>query len=323
MKKGLSDAWVAVSVIACSVVLFVSLALALSGNFIVPGASHVRVRFPDVTGINVSSQVRYGGARAGIVSHVRMLTAQERAEDPKNLVEITLKLSPDVPPLTKDTSVTISSETLLSDKFVLLAGDPAVGVPLGEDTVLQGTPPTTFDELARHIDSSIESLRKLLGGGTADHADDLLSRINRLVGQTEGVLSGIQPVVSDAGSAMRDARETLSAAKAAANDVRGLVSANSPRIGRAVVRVETAAESLASLARQSQSFLRANESNLNRSLVNMRITSENLKVTSTYSKFLLKNIAERPNRLIWGSRPPPLPTEEEILNSRENIPLGR
>ncbi len=321
MKKGLSDVWVAISVIVCSVVLFVALAMGLSGNFIMPGAHLVFVRFPDVTGINVSSQVRYGGARAGVVSAVRMLTVNERKDDPKNLVEITLKLFPEVPPLTNNTQVTIASETLLSDKFVLLADDPATGEPLGPKFVLQGTPPTTFDQLARNIDSSLEGLRKLLGGGTADSANDLLSRINGLVGQTEEVLTGLQPVVSDAGTVMGDAKATLSDARAAATDLRSLLASNKDGIGRAVTRIDSAAGSLASLAKKGETMIRDNESNLNRSIVNMRITSENLKVTSTYSKFLLKNIAERPNRLIWGSRPQPLPTEQEILNSREGIPL--
>jgi len=317
LKKGATDVWVALAVIACSAVLFSALALALSGNFIVPGASHVLVRFPDVTGINVSSQVRYGGARAGVVSRVRMLNQEERAGDPTNLVEVTLKLSPDVPPLTKNTRVTIASETLLSDKFILLAGDPAAGEPLGPQTVLQGTPPTTFDQLARNIDSSLEGLRKLLGGGTGD----LLSRIDGLVGQSEGVLAGLQPVVADAGAVMGDAKVTLTHARAAADDLRTLLSTNKDGIGRAVTRIDSAAGSLSSLALKGEALIRDNESNLNRSLASMRITADNLKVTSTYSKFLLNHLAERPNRLLWSSRPQALPTEEEILSSRQPIPL--
>lgn len=323
MKKGVSDAWVAISVIVCSIVLFVALALALSGNFIVPGARYAKVRFPDVTGIKVSSQIRYGGAPAGVVSAVRMLNIKERAADPKNLVEITLKLSPDVPPLTANTKVTISSETLLSDKFVLLSDDPAVGEPIGPEIVLQGTPPTTFDELARNLDSSLEGLRKLLGGDTTDGANDLLSRINGLVGQAEGVFTGLQPVVADAGTVMVDAKATLTDARAAATDLRSLLSSNKDGIGRAVTRIDSAASSLATFAQKGETMLRENESNLNSSLVNMRITSENLKVTSTFSKFLLQNLAERPNRLIWGSRPQELPTEKEILKSRQALPLPR
>jgi hypothetical protein len=51
------------------------------------------------------------------------------------------------------------------------------------------------------------------------------------------------------------------------------------------------------------------------------VTAENLKVTSTYPKFLLKDLSERPSRLIWGGgKPPALPSQQEILQSRQPIP---
>lgn len=321
MKKSAWDAWIAVSVIVCSIVLFVALALGLSGGFFSSGGREVTVRFPDITGVGVSSQVRYGGARAGVVSRVRMLTAAERATDPANLVEITLHLTPEVPAITKAAQVSIASDTLLSDKFVLLQDDPATGVAIGPETVLQGIPPTTFDRLTRSLDSTLEGFRKLLGGGTEDRANNVLTRIHALVGQTEGLLNDLQPVVKEAGAAVGDARLTLTDARAAAADVRGLLADNKDRIGRAVVRIDSAAGSIDSLAKKGEAIMRDNEGNLNRSLASIRISSENLKVTSTYSKFLLKNLAERPNRLLWGSRPPNLPTEQEILNSRQPIPL--
>lgn len=321
MKKSAWDAWIAISVILCSIVLFAALALGLSGGFFSPGGRGVKVRFPDITGIGVSSQVRYGGARAGVVSGVRMLTAAERATDPGNLVEVTLHLTEDVPAITKAAHVSIASDTLLSDKFILLQDDPATGEAVGPETVLQGIPPTTFDRLTRSLDSTLEGFQKLLGGGTEDRANNVLTRVHALVGQTEGVLNDLQPVVKEAGTVVGEARLTLADARAAAADARGLLAENKDRIGRAVVRIDSAAGSIDSLAKRGQAIVRENEGNINRSLASIRISSENLKVTSTYSKFLLRNLAERPNRLLWGGRPPELPTEQEILDSRQPIPL--
>lgn len=321
MKKGGRDAWIAISVILCSIVLFTALAFGLSGGFFAPGGREIAVRFPDITGVGVSSQVRYGGARAGVVSSVRMLTAAERATDPANLVEITLHLTQDVPAITKSAQVSIASDTLLSDKFVLLHDDPATGVAIGPDTVLQGIPPTTFDRLTRNLDSALEGFRKLLGGGAEDEAKNVLARIDGLVGQTEGLLAGLQPVVKEAGAAVGDARLTLTDARAAAADIRSLLADNKDRIGRAVVRIDSAAGSIDSLAKKGEAIVRENASPIARSLASIQISADNLQVTSTYSKFLLKNLAERPNRILWGSRPPNLPSEQEILESGRPIPL--
>ena len=53
--------------------------MGLNGRSMLPGAQSVRVRFHDMTGIKLSSQVRYAGAPAGTVSAVRILTAAEHA----------------------------------------------------------------------------------------------------------------------------------------------------------------------------------------------------------------------------------------------------
>lgn len=321
MKKSGRDAWIATSVILCSVVLFTALAFGLSGGFFSPGGRQIAVRFPDITGIGVSSQVRYGGAPAGVVSSIRMITAAERATDPSNLVEITLLLTPDVPVITKSAQVSIASDTLLSDKFVLLHDDPATGTAAGPDTVLQGIPPTTFDRLTRNLDSALEGVRKLLGGGTEAEAQNILTRVHGLVGQTESLLIEMQPVVKEAGAAVGDARLTLTDARVAAADIRSLLAENKDRIGRAVGRIDSAAGSIDSLAKQGEAIVRENASPITRSLASIQISTENLLVTSTYSKFLLKNLAERPSQILWGSRPQSLPSEQEILESRRPIPL--
>ena len=307
MKTRASDSWIALSVIGCSIVLFAALALGLSSRFLVPDGRSVRARFSDVSGIKESSQVKYAGARAGIVSKIRILTAAERAADPKNLVEITLDLFPAVPTLSKNALVSISADTLLSDKFVHIE-DPSVGADaLAKGDLLQGIPPVSFDKLTRNVDGALEGLRKVLGGGSAD--TEIFSRIHRLVEETQGLLIALKPVVADAGP-------TLSDARAAAADARSLLAENKAPAGRAIARLDSAAGSLESLAKKGEAVVRDNEKNISRAITDLRVTAENLKVTSTYSKFLLRDLAERPTRLIWGSgKPPDLPSEQQILRS--------
>ena len=308
MKRKASDRWIAISVIVCSIVLFVALALGLSSRFLVPGGRCIRVHFSDVSGIKKSSQVKFAGAHAGIVSDVRMLAAAERTADPENLVEITLELSPDVPRISKAALVSIAADTLLSDKFVLIQDGVPGASPLAEGDVLHGIPPVSFDKLTRNVDKAMDGLRKMLGSGSPE--SDILSRIHILVEDAQGLLTELKPAVADAKATLADARTT-------ASDARTLLAEKRESIGRAINRLDAAAGSIDSLAKKSESLVRDNEKNISRTLPDLRVTSENLKVTSTYSKILLRDLSERPSRLIWGGgKPPALPSEQQLRDSR-------
>ena len=78
MKRNLSDYFVALFVIACSVVLLGALTFALSGRQLKKPTRTLQINYEDVTGIKVNSEVRYAGAPAGRVIAMRHLTAQER-----------------------------------------------------------------------------------------------------------------------------------------------------------------------------------------------------------------------------------------------------
>src|SRR5215467_9422046 len=122
MKRSLSDYLVALSVIACSIVLLAALTFALSGYRLKKTARTLQINYEDVTGIKVNSEVRYAGAPAGRVIAMRHLTAQEReaTANKKDAVCVTVSLNDGIPPLPIDISATLSSDTMLSPKFVAL-----------------------------------------------------------------------------------------------------------------------------------------------------------------------------------------------------------
>ncbi len=312
--KKTSDWAIALSVIVCSVVLFIALAQGLSGRTFVPSGAEVRVRFPDITGIKVSSEVKYSGASAGTVTAVRMLGADERKTDPRNSVEVTLRLLPDVPPLTAETEVSIAADTLLADKFVLLS-DPDPSAPaLAADGVLQGLAPVTFDRLVRNVDDAIDGVRRALGSGKADGMETLLTRAESVLTDTQQLVQELRPVAAEARVLVTDAR-------AAAADVREILADNKTLVGDTLAKANAAAGRLDDFATSANRLVRENERPFGKTLADFRITAENLKVTSTYAKFLLNEIAARPSRLIWGGRPPQLPTEQEILRSSKPLPV--
>src|SRR5207245_4904463 len=87
----------------------------------------LQINYEDVTGIKIHSEVRYAGAPAGRVIAMRHLTAKEReaSANKKDAVRVTVSLDEGIPPLPTDVTATLSSDTMLSPKFVALsAGTP-------------------------------------------------------------------------------------------------------------------------------------------------------------------------------------------------------
>src|SRR3977135_811988 len=101
MKKNLSDYVVAVSVIACSLVLRAALTMALSGFRLKKPTRTLQIDFEDVTGVKLHSEVRYAGALAGRVIAMRHLSRDQRetATNKRNAVRVTVSVADDIPAL--------------------------------------------------------------------------------------------------------------------------------------------------------------------------------------------------------------------------------
>ncbi|MBC7792629.1 MAG: MCE family protein, partial [Clostridia bacterium] len=72
--------------------LVIGALLWVGGSVVLQKRSHYTVRFDDdVSGLEVSAQVKYRGLRVGRVERVRL------APDDPRVIEVTLSLNPDVP----------------------------------------------------------------------------------------------------------------------------------------------------------------------------------------------------------------------------------
>src|SRR5438132_14173140 len=116
IKRSLSDYFVALSVIACSIVLLGALTFALSGYRLKKPTRTLQINYEDATRIKVNSEVRYAGAPAGRVIAMPHLTATARdaSGNRKDAVRVTVSLDDGSPSLATDISATFSSDTLLS-----------------------------------------------------------------------------------------------------------------------------------------------------------------------------------------------------------------
>src|SRR5260370_32837580 len=129
MKRNVSDYFVALFVVVCSIVLLAALTFALSGYRLKKPTRTLQINYEDVTGIKVNSEVRYAGAPAGRVIAMRHLTAQDReaSANKKDAVRVTVGLNEGIPPLPTDVTATLSADTMSSPNFGALSAETPGG----------------------------------------------------------------------------------------------------------------------------------------------------------------------------------------------------
>ncbi|MEO8206554.1 MAG: MlaD family protein [Chthoniobacterales bacterium] len=290
----------ALTVVACSAILFGALAFALGGKTFSRVGHEVKANFADVTGVKVGTQVKYAGALSGTVTNIRFLTAQERqaSTHPEDAIQLTLSLYTTVPPIPGDSIASIVADTLLSDKFVQLSAGSAGVAPLANNVALQGLTPVTFDQILRNLGPVMGTLDKL----STSFSGDMKSILPSL----ESFLTQAKTDAADAQVLIKEMTQFLRDTKTPAQNT--------------LVKVEDAAKRLQSLSQSAEAMVKNNEKDLRSSISNLNVTMQNLKVTSTYTKTLSQTLAERPSILIWGNRNLPIPSQQEILKSNRPIP---
>lgn len=321
-----SDWAIAIITVICSAVLFLALAAALSGVFIGRPSKTVEADFADVTGVGVHSEVRFAGAPAGVVARVRILTAEERLASPTPgaTVRLTLALNDHVPPLLQGTRASIASDTILSEKFVLLRPGEPTADPLKPGAILSGTGPVTLDEFLRRADSLLAAAGGLMGNGSSSLYDTLTSVLHEtreLLAHARDVVAEVRALVADVQPVPSEIRAVTGGLRLATEDARAMLREIRPGVRETISRLEAAARSLEQLGARGAHFVSANEKEAAQLLDDLRGTAQNAKIAATWLRIWVASLARHPSQLLWGTRrPPTLPTEQEILQSPEPIP---
>ena len=323
MKKNLSDYFVALSVIACSAVLVGALVFALSGWTKDKTGRTYDIDFADMTGIRLHSQVRYAGAPAGAVSGIRLLTAEERASAPAerkhNAVRVTVALGETVPPIPADTRVTLSSDTLLSEKFVAFSAGSADAPKLPPGGLLQGAGATSLDAIIEKIGPLVESLNPLLRTAeeTLKGFEPLMKKTGSAVDTLKTGLDDALPRISKLADALKVTAESADGALKGIDklltEVEGPIKKDLEVLKDALTQLETTMAS-------ADKLLINTDRNLDARLDDLGDVLVNLKVATAYMKTTFKTLGEKPSRLIWGSKTTELPSEQEILRGTKPAP---
>jgi ABC-type transporter Mla subunit MlaD len=292
MKRNFSDYLVALSVIACSIVLLGALTFALSGYRLKKPTRILQINYEDVTGIKVNSEVRYAGAPAGRVIVMRHLTAKEReaSANKKDAVRVTVSLDEGIPPLPTDVSATLSSDTLLSPKFVALSAGMPGGETLANNAAIEGHPAYGIEQITA------------AAGPLFDNANKLLNDLSVMVTGLKKDLDQFTPKLGPLADSLKTDADNLQ---------------------NVITNVDTMAKGADAVLGTTDHFISGTDKQLQEQLKQLHVTLLNLKVVTTYAKALVETLAEKPNRVIFSGKPATLTPESEILKSSKPMPARK
>jgi len=291
-RSNFSDYLVALSVILCSLVLLGALTFALSGYRLKKPTRTLQIDYEDVTGIKMNSEVRYAGASGGRVIGMRHLTAKERETSPnkKDAVRVTVSLDQGLPPLPADVTATLSSDTLLSPKFVALSAGTPGGEILANNAAIEGHPAYGLEQITA------------AAGPLFDNANKLLDSLNVTVAGLRGNLDQFMPKLSPLADSLK-------------LDVDNLQNV--------IKNLEGVSKDADKVLGTADSFISTTDKQLQEQLKQLHVTLLNLKVVTTYAKALVETLAEKPNRVIFSGQPTKLTPESEILKSAKALPAKK
>jgi len=313
-SKNWSQYFVSFVVIGCSLLLLAALTFAISGHHFGKKGRTLEIEFKDATGVKLHSTVRYAGARAGSVVGIRYLTPTEREEAGKRdfAVRVTVQLEDDVPALASDTKASISSETILGEKFVALSVGSPNAEPLPDGSVIQGHSMSGIESMTQSLETTAAAATELLQKFSGDYPQ-LLTNLTRVLNSGEVLLSTTTNLVTDAQGAIADVRNTL---KKVDNTVAGVGPGASNFVAEATAAATNLSRTLDNthaITADLRLFM-TNQflANLDRTMKNLTSVLAQAEITLEYAKILSARLAEKPSRLIWQMRTNPIPSEEEI-----------
>ena len=299
MKRNVSDYLVALSVIACSIVLLAALTIALSGYRLKKSKRTLQINYEDVTGIKVHSEVRYAGAPAGRVIGMRHLSAAERdkSENKRDAVRVTISLDDGVPPLPADITATLSSDTLLAPKFVALSAGTPGGKTLPNNATIEGHPSYGIEQITA------------AAGPLFDNANKLIDNLNGTVTNVNGTVTSVK---GDLGNFLPKLSPLVDTVKGDLADLQ-----------KAIQGIDGVEKSAGTFLDSANKFIGATDKQIADQMKELHVTLLNLKVISTHAKALIDTLSEKPNRIIFSGKANQLTPEDEIIKSHKILPAKK
>lgn len=314
MKRESSDSVVAIAVIACSLVLLAALTVALTGARFRKPSRTLQIDYEDVTGIKVHSEVRYAGAPAGRVIAMRHLSSAERAAsaNPRSAVRVKVEVDDGIPPMPGDVVATLSSDTMLGQKFVALSAGTVGRGTLVNNALIEGHPAYGIEQITAAAGPLFENANKLLS--------TLNSTVTAISGDLGKALPKVSSLVDDLKVVAKGAESLVGrAVKLIADNEVGL-KADIDDMQLVIKSLDAMTKSAGTLLASADKFVGATDKQIQEQMRELRVVLQNLKVVSTHAKAITETLGEKPNRLIFGGKANKLTSESEIIKSGKPLP---
>jgi ABC-type transporter Mla subunit MlaD len=223
---------------------------------------------------------------------MRHLTAKEReaSGNKKDAVQVTISLDDKIPPLPADITATLSSDTMLSPKFVALSAGTPGGQTLANNAVIEGHPSYGIEQITA------------AAGPLFDNANKLFDNLNVTVTGLKKDLGDFMPKLGPLADSLKLDADNLQ---------------------NAITNLDGVEKGADTFLGSANSFIKATDRELQENLKQLNVTLMNLKVVATYAKQLVGTLAEKPNRVIFYGKPATLTPESEILKSSKPMPARK
>jgi ABC-type transporter Mla subunit MlaD len=203
---------------------------------------------------------------------------------------VTVSLDEKIPPLPTDVTATLSSDTLLSPKFVALSAGTPGGETLANNETIEGHPAYGIEQLTASA------------GPLLDNANKLLNDMSVMVTGLKKDLDQFTPKLGPLADSLK-------------MDVDNLQNV--------VTNLDNLAKGADAVLGTFDRFVSGTDKQLQEQLKQLHVTLMNLKVVTTYAKALVETLAQKPNRLIFSGKPATLTPESEILKSSKPMPAKK
>jgi ABC-type transporter Mla subunit MlaD len=208
---------------------------------------------------------------------------------------------------------------MLSEKFVALSAGTPSAPKLANGAWLQGRSGGGLDGLFEAIGPLTDSLPPLLRT-----AEDLLHSMAPLLKKTGDAVDAVKLTVSDisprANKLLEGLKTTSDTADATIKNVNKLVDGPHSPVKTDLDELKTALVKMQDALGSVNQLIGRTDKNLDGRMQELSVVMQNLKVATTHAKALTQALGERPNRIIFGSKPQRLQSEDEIIRSAKPVP---
>ena len=169
---------------------------------------------------------------------------------------MTVSLNEGIPPLPTDVTATLSSDTMLSPKFVALSAGTPGGQTLANNATIEGHPAYGLDQITA------------AAGPLFDNANKLLNNFNVTVTDLKKDLDDFMPKLGPLADSLKTDADNMQ---------------------NVITNVDGVAKGADSVLGTADKFISATDKQLQEQLKQLHVTLLNLKVVTTYAKELVEN----------------------------------